>query len=133
MHYLFTCLFICWSNRMVALLICYHFTTLCTSKYEISASAICYLWRFFLVHYFIGRPSQASLSASVTFPLAFTSLCFLWCNMLSANLLEVVDCGHEHTLLWLSMFLQVSLDHRCCGQSPPVSNVGIINQCCILN
>ena len=36
---------------MVALLLCYHFTALCTSKGDISASAIFYLWRFPLVHY----------------------------------------------------------------------------------
>ena len=46
MYHLFIYLFICWSNRMAALLLWYHSTALCT---DISASAICYLWRFFLV------------------------------------------------------------------------------------
>ena len=32
MHHLFIYLFICWSNRMVALLLCYHFTALYTYK-----------------------------------------------------------------------------------------------------
>ena len=39
-------LFVCWSNRIAAVLLCYHSTALCTSKCNISASAICYLWRF---------------------------------------------------------------------------------------
>ena len=97
--------FICWINRIVALLICYHFTALCTSKGDISASAICYLWGFFLVYYYIGRPSYASLAASVGFLKAFISLCSHCCNMPSANDSEVVDGGHEHTLLWPSLFL----------------------------
>ena len=71
------------------------------SKGDTSASAIYYLWRFFLVHYYRGRP----LAASVVFPIAFISLCSLRCNMISANDSEVVDCGHEHTLLWSLIFL----------------------------
>ena len=55
MHHFFIYLFICWSNIMTALLQCYHSTALCTSNGDISASAICYLWRFFLVHYYVGR------------------------------------------------------------------------------
>ena len=74
--YLFIYLFVCWSNRMTSLLLCYHSTALCTFKGDISASAICYLWIFFLVDYYIGRPSQASLAASV----------FLWPSFLSALL-----------------------------------------------
>ena len=48
---------------MVAPLLCYHFTALCTSKGDISDSAIRYLWRFFsllyryLVHYYICMPA----------------------------------------------------------------------------
>ena len=42
---------------MVALLLRYHFNSLCTSKGVISASAICYLWRFFLDYYYIGKSS----------------------------------------------------------------------------
>ena len=45
-YHFFIYLFICWSNRMAALYLCYHSTTLCTFKDDISASAICYLWRF---------------------------------------------------------------------------------------
>ena len=40
---------------MVALLLCYHVTALCTSKEDVSA--IGYLWRFIFVHYYIGKPS----------------------------------------------------------------------------
>ena len=49
--------FICWISRMVALFFCYHFTALFTFKGDISANAIYYLWRLFLSHYYIGRPS----------------------------------------------------------------------------
>ena len=41
---------------MVALLVCCYFTAIWTSKGDISASATCYLFRFFLVHYYIGIP-----------------------------------------------------------------------------
>ena len=114
---------------MVALLLCYCFTALCTSKGDISASAIYYLWRFFLAHCYIGRHSQGSLVASLVFPEAFICLCSLCCNMLSANDSEVVDREHELTLLRPSIFLQVSSDHRCCGQGPPVPKRGIIITC----
>ena len=40
---------------MVSLLHFYHFTALCSSESDLSVSAICYLWRFFSVHYYIGR------------------------------------------------------------------------------
>ena len=49
-------LFICWSSIMAALLLCNHFTALCTLNGDISASAICYIWKFFLVHYLLGWP-----------------------------------------------------------------------------
>ena len=39
---------ICWSSRMTTLLL-YHSIAPCTSKDGISASAICHLWRLFLV------------------------------------------------------------------------------------
>ena len=32
MYHLFINMFICWSNRMAALLLCYHFAALCTSN-----------------------------------------------------------------------------------------------------
>ena len=53
-------LFVCRSNREVALLLCYHFTTLSTSKCDISASVTCCLWEFFLGTY------RWSLSTTVT-------------------------------------------------------------------
>ena len=56
MHLLFIYLFTCWSNRMSVMLLCYHPTALRTSIGDISVTAICYFWRFFLVHYYIGRP-----------------------------------------------------------------------------
>ena len=47
---------------------------------------------------------MTSLADSVASPIAFISLCSLCCNVLSANNSEVVDCGHELTLLWPSIF-----------------------------
>ena len=105
MHNLFVYLFIYWSNRMAGLLLCCYFTTLCTSKGDISASAVYYLWRLFVYHYYIGRPSLALFGTSVAFSVAFIFLCSLCCNMLSANDSTVVDYGHKHTLLRSSIFL----------------------------
>ena len=82
----------------------------------------------FISFCFIGRPSQASLATSVVYPEAFISPSSFCCNMLIANDSEVVDCGHEHTLLWPSIFLQVSSDHCCCGQGLPVLKLGIVKQ-----
>ena len=65
------------------------------SKGDVSASAICYLWRFI---YYIGRPSKASLATSVAYPVALISFYSLCCNMLTANDSDVVGCEHEHTL-----------------------------------
>ena len=79
------------------------FTALCISKGYVSASAICYLWRVFLLNYYIVRPSWPSLSASVAFLIAFVSLCSLCCNIVSANDSEIVDFWHEPTLLLPSM------------------------------
>ena len=44
---LFIYLFIDWSSRVGGIFLCYHSTTLGTFKDEISASAICHLWRSF--------------------------------------------------------------------------------------
>lgn len=48
---------------------------------------------------------MGSLATSVTFPIAFISLCSHNSNRLTANYLEVVDSRHEHVLLWSSIFL----------------------------
>ena len=89
---------------MVGLLLCCNFTILCSFKGDVSDGVICYLWSFFLAHYYIGGPSYVSLAASVVFSMGFISLCSLCCNMLSAGDSEVFDCGHEHTLFWPSIF-----------------------------
>ena len=94
MYHFFIYLFILWSNRIAALFICYHSTTLC-----ISASAICYLWKFIYLFIFVQVGRHRLLAASVSFPVAFISLGSLCCNMLTANDSEVVYCRHEHTLL----------------------------------
>ena len=82
-----------------------------------------YLEVYSLVFGYIDRPSCASLSASMGLPIF---LCSLFCNMLLANDSEVVYCRHEHTLLCLSIFLQVSSNNRC-EQEPPVLKLRIIN------
>ena len=105
MHHLFIYLFICWSNRMVAPIFCCHFTAICTSKADISASVIYYLWKFFLIHYYISRFSYASLAASAVFLISLISLCSVCCHMHSANDSEVVDCEHAHTLFLSLIFL----------------------------
>ena len=46
---IFIYLFICWSSRMTALLLCYHSIAPCTSKGGISASAIGHPWRFLFI------------------------------------------------------------------------------------
>ena len=48
-------------------------------------------------------------------------------KFLSANDSEVVDCGHERTLIWPLIFLSVSSDHRYCGQGPPVYQESILH------
>ena len=53
---LFIYLFICWSSKVGVYLLCYHSIAPCTSKGDISASAICHLWRFILIDWCIGRP-----------------------------------------------------------------------------
>ena len=127
MHQLFVYLLELYNGSPNAFL---YFTALCTSKGDIRASTLCSLWKFSLVHYYVGRPSQAFLTASVTFPIAFISL---FCTILSANDSEVDDYGDEHTLLWPLTFLQVSSDHSCCGSGLPVPKLGIINQSNILH
>ena len=48
------------------------------------------------------------LATSLTFPIAFISHCSLCCIMLTVHDFKLVDCGHEHTLLRHSIFLQVN-------------------------
>ena len=112
---------------MATLLLCYHSTALWTSKggpYSTWASTICRLWSF-LVHYYIARPSQSFLAASVAFRIAFIFLCSLSLATCSQPTTRRY-CEHEHTLLWPLTFLQVYSDHRCCGQGSPVANLRII-------
>ena len=64
----FIYMFICWSSRMTALLLCYHSITPCASKSGISASDICHLWGLFQrknsskkpIEMSIDKPKQAS-------------------------------------------------------------------------
>ena len=69
--------FISWSSIVEVFLLCCHFIVPCTSKGDISASAICHLWRLPLA-------------------IALISIC---CIMFAVNDSEIVVCGHEHTLL----------------------------------
>ena len=54
---LFIYLFICWSSGVEVFLLCYHSIAPCTSKSNISASAICHPWGFLLIDWYICRPS----------------------------------------------------------------------------
>ena len=47
---------------MVPLMLCYYSVAACSSKGDISASAICHLWRFILVEY-IGNPNRLPVAA----------------------------------------------------------------------
>ena len=49
--------FIFWSSRVGAFLLCYDSIVPCTSEGDISANAICHLWRFILIDWYRGRPS----------------------------------------------------------------------------
>ena len=69
--YLF--IYICWSYRLVALILCYNSISPSTFKDDISASAICHLWRFSLVNWFTGRPTMLPLAALVAYPVIFCS------------------------------------------------------------
>ena len=112
--------FICWNNIIIALLVCYHFTALCTYNGDVSASAICLLSLevlFILLLYKLAFIGFSCCFGGLSYSLHLSLLC---CNILSAKDSEVVDWGHEHTLLWPLLFFQVSSDHRCCGQGPPV-------------
>ena len=57
---IFIYLLICWSSRVRVFLLCYHSIAPCTFKGNISASAICHLWRFILSDLYIGSLSYSS-------------------------------------------------------------------------
>ena len=84
---------------MGVFLLCYHSTAPCTYKGDSSASAIYHLWRFILSDWYVGRLHKLRLAISVVFPIALISIC---CVMLIANDSEVINCGHELTLLLYS-------------------------------
>ena len=54
---LFIYFFICWISRVGVSLFSYHSIAPCTSKGDVSASAICHLWGFILIDRYIGKPS----------------------------------------------------------------------------
>ena len=130
MHHLFIYLFIYWSNRMVALLLCYQFTALCTSKSDISASAICCLQRF--IYQFIAIYVNLHRLLLLFWwpflqPLFLSALIAATCSQPTTLRQLNVGMPHEHSLLRPSIFHQVSSDHRCCGQGSPVPKLGIFN------
>ena len=97
---------------------------MCLLLYAISTYIIIWVYRYYIdVSYYFVYYLQvlyrclfyAALAASVAFTIPFIFLCSLCCNMLLANVFEVVDCGYEHTLVWPSIYLQVSTAHRYCG------------------
>ena len=90
--------YICWSSRTVALMLCYHSIAPSTCKGDISASAICHLQRFSLLNWCIGRPTQVS---SCCFGGLSCNSSFYFATSQVVNDSEVVDCIHELTLLIL--------------------------------
>ena len=61
---------------MVTLFLYYHSTALCISKADIRASVICYLGRFVYLVCYVSKPSWASHSISVVYPIVFISHLF---------------------------------------------------------
>ena len=125
MHHLFIYLFIYQSNRMVVLLLCQHFTALCTFKNNISAS--CYsLSLNGLFSSLLYR--QHFIGFSCGFGGLFYSLHFSLLPLLQhTTTRRQFTVGMRVTLPSLSLFLQVSSNYSCCEQESPVPKLGIIN------
>ena len=58
--YIHLFVYICWSYRMITLMLCYHSIAPSICKDDSSASAICYLYRFNLVNWCKGMPTYVS-------------------------------------------------------------------------
>ena len=112
--------FICWSNRMTALLLCYHFTALCTSRGDISVSAICYIWMFFqFIITWVASHSRLLLLRQPFIQPSFLSTLFATACFQPTPRRQLTT-GMSIYSLCPSIFLQVSSDRRCWGQEPPV-------------
>ena len=70
---LFIYLFICWGSEVGVFLLCCHSIAPCTSQGDISASAICHLWRFIFSYRYVGRLYRLLLAAFVAYPIALQS------------------------------------------------------------
>ena len=92
MHHLFIYVFIFWSGRMAALMLCWYSIAPCNCEGGISACAICQFKRFILVQY-IGRPKYV-----VSCRTKESSFCF-YCIVSAVDELEVVVCTHRLTFL----------------------------------
>ena len=68
-------------------LLCYHSIAPCTSKGDISTSAICHLWRFILIDWYVGL-NILNFGILVVFAIALLSIC---CVRFTANDSEVDD------------------------------------------
>ena len=58
---------------MAALILCYHSIAPCTCKSDISASAICYLWRFAFSFNILIDLNRLPLAALLAYPMALHS------------------------------------------------------------
>ena len=71
--WLHLCSFVCWSSRIIALLLCYYCIATCTFKGGISANAICHLWRFVLGFSKLVGLNRLPFAAMVAYPVALHS------------------------------------------------------------
>ena len=117
--------YICWSNRMVALIHCYNSIAPSTCKDAISASAICHLQR--LVNWCIGRPTQVS---SCSFGgISSKSLVYFAASWVQ-SMTEVIDSAHELTLSSCNLFSRRQKTLR--GQSACKNKIVSLSLCLCL-
>ena len=74
----------CSSNRMAALILCYHFTVVCTSKRNISSNAVCHTCKFYFT--------------LMTNTCAFIFLLLLWAYSIHLALLSLLLHGYSQRL-----------------------------------
>ena len=91
---IFIYFFMCWSSRMIALLLCCHSVAPCTSKGGISVSAICHLWRVVFSFNMQVSLNRLSLAALRRYPMALYSASL---HRGYSKKMKVVDCTLELT------------------------------------
>ena len=115
----------------MAVLLCYYFVRLCTSKGDISASAIYNLGADYIIFFCLlfRRYAFIGFILLLRWPLvehSFLSALFSLLSLLQHALSKRVCFRHEHTFLWPSIFLWVSSSRRYCICRSPVPTLGKI-------